>query len=104
MKRVLSVLGQTLLLLVTAVAGMLARPFHMTRVLAQQGVERRQYEFDWLLSVGIVTGLFLLTGLITRRIRTSWISTAIAFALTLLIVVLFTKIGYRDVNLLYGDR
>lgn len=104
MKRALSIVGQTALLLISAVAGMLARPFHLTHVIAQQGFERRQYEFDWLVCVGIVAVAFLLIGVLTRRIRTSWVGTVAALGLTLLIVVLFTKIGYRDVNLLYGTR
>jgi len=104
MKRALSILGQTILLLLTAVAGMLAHPFHLIRVLSQQGFTRRQYEFDWLVSVAIAYTLFLLIGLLTRRIRTSWIGTTAALLLTLLIIVLFTKIGYKDLNLLYGSN
>ena len=102
MSRVLSVLGQIALFLLTAVAGMLLRPFHVTHVLSQGGFIRRQYEFDWLISVGIVYALCLVIGLLTKRIRTSWISTTIAFVLTLLVLLLFTRIGYKDANLLYG--
>lgn len=104
MKRALSIAGQTVLLLLTAVAGMLSHPFHLVRVLSQQGYLRRQYEFDWLLSVGLAYLLFLLAGLITRRIRTSWVGTTAALVITVGIVVLFTKIGYKDMNLLYGGR
>lgn len=103
MKRALSIAGQTILLLLTAVTGMLARPFRLTHVLSQQGYMRRQYEFDWLLSAGIAYAVFLLIGFITRRIRTSWLNTTIALVLTLLIVVLFTKVGYKDINLLYSN-
>lgn len=103
-KRALSILGQVVLMLLTAVTGMLLRPFHLTRVLSQQGYLRRQYEFDWLVSVGIAYAIFLLVGLVTRRIRSSWIGTTVALVLTLLIVVLLTRIGYKDVNLLYRQN
>ncbi|WP_419805364.1 hypothetical protein [Terriglobus sp.] len=103
MKRALAVLGQMVLFFLTALAGMLWRPFRVTHVIAQQGYTRRQYEFDWLLCDGILLLVLLLIGIITRRIRTSWISTAVAFALTVLVIVLFTKIGYKDADLLYGQ-
>ncbi len=102
MKRVFAVLGQIILFFITALAGMLWRPFHMTHVIAQEGYTRRQYEFDWLLCDGILYLVLLLIGLIARRIRTSWISTTVAFVLTALVIALFTKIGYKDANLLYS--
>ena len=102
MKRALAVLGQMILFFLTAFAGMLWRPFHVTHVIAQEGYTRRQYEFDWLLCDGVLFLLLLLIGVIARRIRSSWISTTIAFVLTVLVLVLFTKIGYKDANLLYS--
>ena len=103
MKRVLAVLGQMILFFITALAGMLWRPFHITHVIGQQGYTRRQYEFDWLLCDGVLFLILLLIGVVARRIRTSWISTTVAFVLTVLVIVLFTKIGYKDVNLLYAQ-
>lgn len=103
MKRALSILGQAILFYLTALVGMLWRPFHVTHVIMQQGYTRRQYEFDWLLCDGILYLALLLVWLITRRIRTAWIGTTIAFVLTLLVIALFTKIGYKDANLLYGQ-
>ena len=102
MKRALAVLGQIVLFFLTALAGMLWRPFHVTHVIAQEGYTRRQYEFDWLLCDGILYLVLLLVGLVARRIRTSWISTTVAFVLTVLVIALFTKIGYKDANLLYS--
>ncbi|GAA3754588.1 hypothetical protein [Terriglobus aquaticus] len=102
MKRVLSILGQSVLFFLTAIAGMLWRPFHVTHVIAQQGYTRRQYEFDWLLCDGILYLLLLLVSLLARRIRTGWISTTVAFVLTVVVIALFTKIGYKDANLLYS--
>lgn len=101
MKRALATFGQMILFFITALAGMLWRPFHVTHVIAQQGYTRRQYEFDWLLCDGILFLVLLLIGVVTRRIRTSWISTTVAFVLTVLVIVLFTKIGYKDADLLY---
>ena len=103
MKRALAILGQIILLYGTAIAGMLLRPFHVTHVIAQQGYTRRQYEFDWLLCDGILLLVLLLIGVIARRIRSSWINTTIAFVLTVVAIVLFTKIGYKDANLIYGQ-
>ena len=102
MKRALSILGQAVLFFLTALAGMLWRPFHVTHVIAQQGYTRRQYEFDWLLCDGILYLVLLLIWLIARRIRTGWISTTVAFVLTVLVIALFTKIGYKDADLLYS--
>ena len=104
MKRSLSIAGQTILLLLTAVLGMLSHPFHLVRVLSQGGFVRRQYEFDWLLSTGLAYFLFLLVGIVTRRIRTSWVGSTVAFVLTVALIILFTRIGYKDVNLTYGGR
>ncbi len=103
MKRALSVFGQMVLFFLTAVAGMLWRPFHLTHVIAQEGYVRRQYEFDWLLCDGILLVVLLLIGVLTRRVRTRWVATTLAFALTVLIIVLLTKIGYKDADLLYGS-
>ncbi len=108
MKRALSILGQSILLFLSALAGMLflrrlLPALHVVHVISQQNFLRRQYEFDWLLSVSLLYGIFLLIGLVTRRIRTSWISSTVAFVLTILVIVVFTKIGFKDVNLLYGN-
>ena len=102
MKRALAILGQMILYFVTAFAGMLWRPFHVTHVIAQQGYTRRQYEFDWLLCDGVLLLALLVIGIVARRIRTSWISTTVAFGLTLLILVLFTSIGYKNADLSYA--
>ena len=107
MKRALSILGQSILLFFAAFAGMLflgklVPSLHVVHVVSQQGFMRRQYEFDWLLSTSCVYALFLLTGLLTRRIRTSWIASTAAFVLTVFVIAVFTKIGYKDINLLYG--
>ena len=100
MKRVLAVVGQMVLFFLTAIGGMLWRPFHLTHIIAQEGYTRRHYEFDWLLCDGILLLVLLLTGVVTRRIRTAWISTTVAFVLTVLVIAVFTKIGYKDANLL----
>lgn len=107
MKRALSILGQSLLLFLAAFAGMLflgklIPSLHLVHVVSQQGFLRRQYEFDWLLSVSFVYVLFLLIGLVTRRLRSSWIASTAAFFLTVFVIVVFTKIGFKDINLLYG--
>ena len=107
MKRALSILGQSLLLFFAAFAGMLflgklVPSLHLVHVVSQQGFLRRQYEFDWLLSVSFVYLLFILIGLLTRRLRTSWIASTAAFVLTIFVIVVFTKIGFKDINLLYG--
>ncbi len=108
MKRALSTLGQMIVLFLAAFTGMLflaklLPQLHVVHVVSQQGFIRRQYEFDWLFTVSFVYILFLLIGLVTKRIRTSWIASTLAFVLTVLILALFTKIGFKDVNLLYGN-
>lgn len=109
MKRALSILGQMIVFFLAAFAGMLflgklAPSLHVVRVLSQEGFLRRQYEFDWLISVSFVYAIFLLIGLVTRRIRTSWIASTVAFVLTVLVLVAFTKIGFKDIDLLYGNN
>ena len=109
MKRALSILGQSIVLFLAAFAGMLflrrlVPSLHLVHVLSQDGFLRRQYEFDWLISVAFVYVVFLLLGLAFRRVRTSWIASTAAFLLTVLILVLFTKIGFKEVNLLYGSN
>ena len=109
MKRVLSTLGQSIVLFVAAFAGMLflrrlAPSLHMVHVLSQDGFLRRQYEFDWLISVSFVYVVFLLLGVMLRRFRTSWIASTAAFVLTVLSLIVFTKIGFKEVNLLYGSN
>ena len=108
MKRALSIAGQMLVMVLAAFTGMLflgklVPQLHLVHVVSQQGFTRRQYEFDWLLSVGFVYVLFLLIGLATKRIRTSWLSTTVAFVLTVALLALFTHIGFKDANLLYGN-
>ncbi len=109
LKRILSITGQLFVMVLAAFAGMLflgklVPGLHVVHVISQQGFTRRQYEFDWLLSVGFVAVLFLLLGLISPKSRrTAWLSTVIAFAITVALLALFTHIGYKDVNLLYGN-
>ncbi len=109
MKRALSIALQTVLLLVIAVVfgvvlpGLHRSPFHVVHVLSQQGFLRRQYEFDWLIAVVLGYLLFLLIGLVARRIRTSWVGSTLALALTLIVGVLL-KFGFKEVNLLYGGN
>lgn len=102
MKRALATIAQMILFFTTAIAGMLWRPFHVTHVIAQQGYTRRQYEFDWLLCDSVLYLVLLLISLVARRIRTGWISTTVAFVVTVLIIAVFTKIGYKDADLLYS--
>ncbi len=108
-KRALSILGQSIVLCLAALSGMLflhklIPSLHVVHVIAQQGLIRRQYEFDWLFSVAITYCVFLLVGLITRRLRTSWIASTAAFLLTILIIVVFTKVGFKEIDLLYGPN
>ncbi len=109
MKRALSTLGQMLVMFLAAFTGMLflgrlVPQLHIVHVLGQQGFIRRQYEFDWLLSVTFFAIIFLLFGVaLPNTRRTAWISTAIAFVLTVAILAIFTHIGYKDANLLYGN-
>ena len=105
MKRALSIIGQTLLLLLAAVIfgivlpGTGHSPFHVVHVLRQDAAVRRQYEFDWLIGVALLYVVFLLIGLAARRLRISWIGSTIAFAITVLAIFLLTHIGYKDVPL-----
>ncbi len=105
MKRILSIIGQTISLLIAAVffgivlPGLQRSPFHVIHVLHQDTLLRRQYEFDWLIGVSLLYVAFLLIGLLARRLRTSWVGSTVAFAVTLLIVLLLTHIGYKDVPL-----
>ena len=109
MKRALLIALQTVLLLITAVVfgvvlpGLHRSPFHVVHVLSQQGFLRRQYEFDWLIAVVLGYLLLVLIGLVTRRIRTSWVGSTIALVLTILIGMLL-KFGFKEVNLLYGGN
>lgn len=109
LKRVFSILGQSVAMFVAAFAGMLflrrlAPSLHVVHVLSQDGFLRRQYEFDWMIAVFCVYVLFLAIGLGFRRIRTSWITSTAALVLTVVVLVVFTKIGFKDVNLLYGPN
>ncbi len=108
MKRALSTLGQMIVLCLAAFIGMLflgrvIPSLHVVHILSQQNFVRRQYEYDWIFSAGFAYVVFLLLGVVTRRIRSSWISSTLAFVLTVLILALGTKIGFKDVNLLYGN-
>ena len=108
MTRALSTLGQMIVLCLAAFTGMLflgrvMPSLHVVHVVSQQNFVRRQYEYDWIFSAGFVYIIFLLLGIVTRRIRTSWVSSTLAFVLTILILALGTKIGFKDVSLLYGN-
>ena len=109
MKRILSIVGQTIVMILAAFTGMLflgklVPQLHVVHVVSQQGFTRRQYEFDWLLSVFFIAIVFLLFGLILPKTRRSaWLSTVIAFVLTVALLAIFTHIGFKDANLLYGN-
>jgi len=105
MKRALSILGQTLLLLLTAIIGGVVlpslhlSPLHAARALSLGPNGQRIYEFDWLFLTLALYAVFLLIGLIVKRLRTSWINSTAALVLTILIIGLFTKLGFKDIPL-----
>ena len=104
MKRALSIISQTILLVIAAVVfgivlpGIHRSPFHMVHVIKQDSLLRRQYEFDWLIGVSLLYAMFLLIGLAARRIRTSWIGSTVALAITILIGLLL-RLGFKDMPL-----
>ena len=104
MKRALSIISQTILLVIAAVVfgivlpGTHRSPFHMVHVIQQDSLLRRQYEFDWLIGVFLLYAMFLLIGLAARRIRTSWIGSTVALAITILIGLLL-RLGFKDMPL-----
>lgn len=108
MKRALSIVGQTLLLLFAAVLfgvvlpSVHRSPFHVVHVLSQQGFVRRQFEFDWVIGVLLVYAVLLLIGLAARRLRTSWKSSTIALLLTLAIGFAI-KLGFKEGSELDGS-
>ena len=100
MKGAMIVLLETLLLLIAAVAGFFAgvlRPsLQLARVVSQTASSVRTYDFDWLVAVLTVYVLLLLPAAAGKRIRTGWIAPTIALLLTLLIVLVFTRLGFKD--------
>ena len=108
MKRALSILGQMFVMAIAAFTGMLflgklLPSLHIVHVISQQGFTRRQYEFDWLFATDCVYICIQLIGLATTPPRTASHGTPVPFLLTVLILALFTKFGFKDVPLLYGN-
>jgi hypothetical protein len=100
MKQALSVLGQTIVMFLAAVggfvAGMTVPAIRVTRVISQTSTNIRTYDYDWIFAVVLLYILFLLIGILRKRIRTSWITSTVALALTIAIVLAFTQLGIKD--------
>src|ERR1700761_7775468 len=97
MKQVLSIVGQTILLFLAAlggfVAGVAVPSLRVTHVLSRTATTIRTYDYDWIIAVVLVYLIFLLIGVVRKRIQTSWITSTVALVLTIVLVLSFTQIG-----------
>ena len=100
MRTALAVLGQTLLLFVTALGGFMvgaAVPaLRISRVTAHTALYTRTYDFDWLIAVLLVYAALVAYGVMRKRIKTCATSATIALVITVVIIVFFTQIGVKE--------
>jgi hypothetical protein len=100
MRTALAVLGQVLLLFITAmcgfVAGVAVPALRVTRVTSHTALYTRTYDFDWLIAVLLVYAVLLLIGAARKRLRPCAISATIALVITIAVIVLFTQIGVKE--------
>ena len=101
MRTALAVLGQTLLLFVAALCGFMlgaAVPaLRISRVTAHTALYTRTYDFDWLIAVLLVYAVLIGFAAMRKHARTGAISASIALAITIVIVVVFTQIGVKEI-------
>lgn len=83
MKRVLAVLGETVLFLLTGIVFMFWRPFHVTRQLASHTDEARAYQFDWIIGIALVAIAIAVIELMAKRLNRGWPQLVIALAIAL---------------------
>jgi uncharacterized membrane protein YwaF len=100
MRTALAVLGQVLLLFVSALCGFMAGAavpaLRVSRVTAHTAIYTRTYDFDWLIAVLLVYVILLLIGAARKRLRSSGISATVALIITIAVIVLFTQIGVKE--------
>lgn len=103
MKPIFSVVWQAVVLYVAAFAGFVAGitvpALRVSRVLSQTATSVRTYDYNWLLAMLLMYALLLLSGVLRRRIRASWVATTIALVITLAVVLLFTQLGIKETRL-----
>lgn len=103
MRIALSTLGQTLLLLLSGFAGFLAGvavpalrlPYEVARTASYV----RTFDFDWVVAVLLVYALLLFSAA-RHRARTGWLPSTLALVLTLAILLLFTRLGFKETPLI----
>jgi hypothetical protein len=104
MKQVLTVLWQTIVMVMAAWAGFLVGMFvpalRVSRVVGHTAISVRTYDFDWLIAVLLVYLLFLAVGAATKRLRGTAITATSALVIAIAVLVLFTKIGLKDTSLI----
>lgn len=94
MKRALIVLGETVLMLMTALVFMFWRPFHITFVLWQNETGKRTFEADWLIGVLLLALVIVGIEALLKHIRAGAPLVAIATVLTV-IIGFIAKFGYK---------
>ena len=97
MKRLLAVLGETILMLITALVFMFWHPFHITFILWQNETGRRTFQADWIIGVLILALIILGIEALLKRIRIGFPQVGIAFVLTIVIGFL-AKFGFTLTN------
>ena len=101
MKNALSVVWQTVVLLLAAfcgfITGMTTPAVRLQRILIQTPTHTRTYDYNWIVAVLVVYVLLLLLGVARKRLRDTAISATIALVLTIAGLALLTQIGIRDV-------
>ncbi|MBS1813477.1 MAG: hypothetical protein JSS87_01235 [Acidobacteria bacterium] len=97
MKRTLAVLGEMILMLITALVFMFWRPFHVTFILWQNDTGKRTFQADWI--IGVLILALVITGIeaLLKRIRIGFPQVAIAFVLTL-VIGFVAKFGFTLTN------
>jgi hypothetical protein len=100
MKQIIVIVGQTVLLFLSALGGFLVGMFvpalRVSHEVSRTASNIRTYDLDWLIAVLLVYGVILLIAFFRQTVRTSWLGATIALVLTITIVLLFTQIGVKD--------
>jgi hypothetical protein len=104
MKQALTVLWQTIMMVLVAWAGFLVGMFvpalRVSRVVGHTTISVRTYDYDWLIAVLLVYLLFLAVGAARKRLQETAITATSALVITIALLALFTQIGVKDTSLI----
>lgn len=105
-RRVLSILWQTVLLFAAAFAGFLTgmlRPdLRVYRLVSRTATNIRTYDFNWVIAAALVYAVLLLVATFRKRIHASWVNTTIALVITVAVILLFTQFGVKNTPVGYA--